>query len=553
MTALLAATALLALPTPYLQAQNAAGRQLLNPEDVHDEVKVAAGNLTAVKDFFPSFLEYQDLVMFHPKFGYYASGRVSFTEDYQTFPNVLSPYFGQMIAEQALRMWSGMRRAGTLGDKERFVIAEFGAGNGTLAESILDYLNWQAEHSSDKQWHEFAAQVLYVCYDRSPALSKTQRDRNARFGEKFEAREADATEPTATIAPGSLKGIVLSNELPDAFSVYKVILQPNGSAEVAYVVPWLPQDAWNKIKKEAPANVVEEIAQGDRAVKAKFFPEGQEQATFLTRSTFKALLEALAPTEHYTSAANSIEFHEVYVPASAVPEVSEHLRRYARDYAGELARKDGGVVAYINLGAEKFIQGAGRVLKAGYLVTLDYGATWDGILAADGYPRLRTFGPARREANLDMPAGTGWDGSMPEMERETSDPYRGPTLNDLTTDVNFSLMDAAGRLVGLKTVFYGAQRSLQSGTSISLNAPPQGPSHSMVSLDVFQDWAGSFITNDNYRLLVQQKEGTDSEYRYPDHDADRVGADESKLSEAQRERSAEIEKQLAPSPQPALQ
>ena len=109
------------------------GRRLANPREVRHEIKAAPGAEAAVKDYFPSFFDYQDLMLFHPKVGYYASGRVNFTTDYSTFPDMLAPYFGQMIAEQIFRMWDGMRHAGTLSPNEQFTIAEFGAGNGTLA------------------------------------------------------------------------------------------------------------------------------------------------------------------------------------------------------------------------------------------------------------------------------------------------------------------------------------------------------------------------------------------------------------------------------------
>src|SRR5882724_7828804 len=144
-TTLLALATWGCLPCPPAHADTAGGRQLMNARELHDEIAVTHGKESNVQEFFPSFLEYQDLVMFHPKFGYYASGRVSFTSDYQTYPNVLAPYFGHMIAQQMFRMWRGMRQAGTLGPREPFTIAEFGAGNGSLAESILEYLGQQAK------------------------------------------------------------------------------------------------------------------------------------------------------------------------------------------------------------------------------------------------------------------------------------------------------------------------------------------------------------------------------------------------------------------------
>ena len=90
-------------------AQSPPDRQLLNGWELHAEIHVAPGARSAVKENLPSFLEYQDLIMFHPKFGYYGSGRVNFSADYQTFPIVLAPYFGHMIAEHIFKMWRGMR------------------------------------------------------------------------------------------------------------------------------------------------------------------------------------------------------------------------------------------------------------------------------------------------------------------------------------------------------------------------------------------------------------------------------------------------------------
>jgi SAM-dependent MidA family methyltransferase len=537
---------------PVVCAQSAAKRQLANARELHDEIKLAPGTETAVRNYFPSFLEYQDLVMFHPKFGYYSSGRVNFWADYQTFPIVLAPYFGQMVAEQVFRMWQGMRRAGTLGPNESFTIAEFGAGDGVLAESILDYLDQQARHNPEQQWREFAAQVRYICYDRSPVLSRTQRERNSRFGKQFEAREADATDPTAAISQASLKGVVLSNELPDAFSVHKVIFSADGTAEVAFVAPSLPQKRWDKLKKDVPVSVAEAVAKGDRAIKDTFF-SGKQDHIYLTRSAFVALLEALVSSEDYASAAESLEFSEVYVPARVIPELSEHLRRYAALYANELAKNERGVVTYINLGVEKFIQGAGHILKAGYVITLDYGSNWEGIMAQHSYPHLRTYGPAHREENWQPESD--WDDSQPAepaADRETSDPYRGPTLNDMTTDVNFSLMDAEGRLAGLAAVYFGPQSALQSGTPISLaDAPPQRQGSEGLSEEFFS-WAEDFHTNGNYKLMVQQKEKTDALYWYPNKNSEPLASDQSRLSEPQRQKAAQIEKKLSAAPEPIL-
>ncbi len=544
---LAAAVALCLFFAPSSLTQDAVKRLLVNGRELHNEIQVAPRSESKVTEYFPSFQEYQDLVMFHPKFGYYSSGRVNFNVDYQTFPNVLAPYFGQMVTEQVFRMWQGMRRAGTLGAGDVFTIAEFGAGNGMLAESILDYLGEKAKEKPDAGWSEFAAQVRYICYDRSPALSEEQRQRNARFGKQFEARQADATHLTATIAPGSLKGVVLSNELPDAFSVQKVILSPGGSAEVAMVVPWLPGDAWAKLRKQVPPQVGEAVERNDRAVKRIFFPASREARVYLTRSSFAALLEALAPSKDYAAAVGMLDFQEVYVPAGAIVELQEHLDRYSRFYASQLAGDRRGLVTYINLGVEQFIRGAGQILAAGYVVTLDYGADWAGIMAQDNFPHLRTFGPANRSSSV-IPESDEYDQDV-DGEQYTTDPYQGPTLNDLTTDVNFSLMAVAGRLAGLTTVYFGPQKALRSGTAISLAAVPPDREHDGALKDEFKDWANEFQTNDNYKLMVQQKRNTDSQYVYPDANPESLGVSEASESRApQRPQTTRVRSGGAPAP-----
>ena len=187
-----------------LDARQTNARRLRNAHEIYREITVDPGSLGKVKDYFPAFLEYQDMVMFHPKFGYYSSGRVSFTDDYQTFPIVLAPAFGNMIAEHLFAMWDGMRQSGTLEEKDTFTIGEFGAGNGAMAESILDYIHTQA--GRDLQWAAFARQAVYVCFDRSPALNELQKERNERFGSRFDGRLADATDLDGDDQAGQSQG-----------------------------------------------------------------------------------------------------------------------------------------------------------------------------------------------------------------------------------------------------------------------------------------------------------------------------------------------------------
>lgn len=521
-----------------LDAQQTPTRSVRNGHEIYRELTVDPASVGKVKDYFPAFLEYQDLVMFHPKFGYYSSGRVSFTDDYQTFPIVLAPVFGNMIAEQVFHMWDGMRQAGTLDDKGTFTIGEFGAGNGALAESILEYI--QAQALNDRRWAAFARQTVYVCYDRSPALNEIQKKRNARFGARFDGRVADATDLTATITPGSVKGVMLSNELPDAFSVHKVVLTTTDAPAVAYVAPSYPAPAWQRIRPLVPATMASQVEAGDVATEKTFFGGASSPEVYLTRHTFSALLATMTGHRDYGSVVSGLQFQEIYVPASSIPELAAHLRRYAPVYAEVLARDDQGIVSYINLGVERMIQGAARILAAGYVITIDYGSSWNGILGNDGSRHLRTYGPAHRAAS----AQSNLNESDSIDNIQTSDPYDSPTLTDLTTDVNFSLLDVEGRQAGLRTLFYGSQRALQSGTSISLDEVPERVRRDN-RVEKFMSWASDFREPSVYKVMIQQKEGTDRRYRFPDNQPEPLELAGAPLTAAQRERAAAIERRLA--------
>lgn len=504
-----------------------AQRLVDNAWEIRNEIALPSGvNASVVKEYFPAFYDYLDIVLFHPTAGYYSSGRVDFTSHYRTFPITLSPSFGQMIAEQMFRMWDGMRAAGTLSPTEKFTIAEFGPGNGALAESILDYIDAQAAKTADPRWRVFQQQVIYASYDRSPALSEIQSKRNGHFGARFEARQGDATNPGATIAPGSLKGVVLSNELPDCFSVHKVVLSLDGSAEVAYAAPWFAKSDWAQLAPTLPEALRGLVERGSESIHSKVLTQPTSETrdhVYLTRVALTAVLDAIAKRNTYEQDVNLLKFQELYVPVSAVPEVADYIRRYASAYANRLARTGKGMVTYVNLGEGQFIRGAGAALQAGYVITIDYGANWDGILDL-GIDHLRMYGPG--------------------ADTNHANPYQFPTLNDMTTDVNFSHVAAEGTTVGLRPVYFGPQHALQLRTPIRIDAPPPGRGLTEYDRADYMEWAGLFRTWEVYKVLIQQKNGTDPSYVYPTDFAEPLPISEAGLTAEQRAHIAAIEKML---------
>ncbi|RLI94247.1 MAG: hypothetical protein DRO90_02350, partial [Candidatus Altiarchaeales archaeon] len=99
-----------------------------------------------LKETFFTFREYMNTVLSNPKWGYYGSGKAKIggraieKRDFDTFPEILSPLFGEMVAKQIFAMWWSMKEAGLIRKGEAFEILELGAGSGILAHDILSYL-----------------------------------------------------------------------------------------------------------------------------------------------------------------------------------------------------------------------------------------------------------------------------------------------------------------------------------------------------------------------------------------------------------------------------
>jgi hypothetical protein len=314
--------------------------------------------------------------------------------------------------------------------------------------------------------------------------------------------------------------VVLSNELPDAFSVHKVVFSFSGSVEVAFVAPAIQTAGWNKLEKDLPPALRQQLKKDDLALQTKLFGQRRDTGTiYLSRAGFIAALEAIAHASDYADKLDAIEFHEIYLPIQTLPALADHVRQYIPAYAYELARSGKGFTAYINLGEGTFIQGAGRILKSGYVFTIDYGSNWDTIPPLE-FDHFRAYGP----------------GSDPGR----SNPYHSPTLNDMTTDVNFSHVAEEGKRAGLRPIFFGSQHTLITGTPIDLETPPSG------HLDVadFRNWVSSFYTWDVYKILLLQKENTDAAYSFPDTRAEPLTVRKEDLPEPQQTTAKELEQRL---------
>ncbi len=404
------------------------------PEPLHAEAVGA----------FPSFEAYMDAAMHDPGWGYYTR-RVSIGRggDFITNPEALSPRYGGWIAALAFRCWDQMLGRGLISERDEFPIVEFGAGNGRLARDILD----AAGAGAGERWRHFAARLVYRVYETSPALRQRQ---GQLLGSRARIAAGDARRPGATLSrdfPGGLRGLVLTNEVPDAFGVHKVVLRPaptelGFSASAALVVPRVERPLLDAVTRDLAGRV----SHGDLALRERFALSRNAGDLYLTAETFGAIMTEVAelPADRCDALRAQIWFEEAYVPAPAIPALAAHLAAHAAEYANALAAGDSGVVLYVNVHAARFIRELGASVGAGFILTTDYGeTTWNLIQGARrGEMPFRVYGA--EEPFVPRP----------------NDPYSHPGTQDLTTDVNFTELASEARNAGLELLHYGHERDL---------------------------------------------------------------------------------------------
>ena len=158
------------------------------------------------------FARFMELALYHPEYGYYTSPgeKIGWKGDYYTSSSV-HPVFGELLGRQLIQIGS------VLGEAD-FTIVEVGAGKGTLCYDILNFIRKEAP--------EFFSGLQYVIVEGSRFLREKQISwLSSLFPERLRWEEE--------IPPG-LSGVVLSNELFDAFPVHRLRVAP-GSIQEIYV------------------------------------------------------------------------------------------------------------------------------------------------------------------------------------------------------------------------------------------------------------------------------------------------------------------------------
>ena len=151
-----------------------------------------------------TFARFMEIALYDPEAGYYttrseaATGGPGRERDFLTAPEG-HPIFGWAIARHIENVWARLDRPA------RFVIREHGAGSGALAAGILDGLRRSASPLLEA--------VAYQATEVSPAAI-------ARFNARLEAAGLATHIEPPDDRPAA--GVVLANELLDAFPVHRI-------------------------------------------------------------------------------------------------------------------------------------------------------------------------------------------------------------------------------------------------------------------------------------------------------------------------------------------
>ncbi|MFN2589677.1 MAG: SAM-dependent methyltransferase [Actinomycetota bacterium] len=148
------------------------------------------------------FVEFMEAALYDPEAGFFERHAVGERGEFVTSPHV-SPAFGVLVARQLDEMWELLDRP------RRFRVVEVGAGDGTLAAQILDFVSPDVERSVD-----------YIAVERSAAA-------------RAALAELDVTVAT-TLAdvPAGGKGCLLANELLDDLPFRWLRREVGGVAEL---------------------------------------------------------------------------------------------------------------------------------------------------------------------------------------------------------------------------------------------------------------------------------------------------------------------------------
>jgi SAM-dependent MidA family methyltransferase len=171
-----------------------------------DLIAVIRTEIAAAGGCIP-FARFMELALYHPVWGYYLSPlrRPGRPGDFLTAPET-HPFFGITLARQIAECWERLDRPAP------FVVREYGSGIGALAWDVIAGLSEEAS--------ECSAALQYRLVETNPhRLAQSL----AGFAEGGLGDVVRGEEIAPGADPEPITGVVIANEVADAFAVHRLI------------------------------------------------------------------------------------------------------------------------------------------------------------------------------------------------------------------------------------------------------------------------------------------------------------------------------------------
>lgn len=197
-----------------------------------------------------TFPEYVELALYDPDDGFYATGgRAGRRGDFLTSPEV-GPLFGALLARVCDEVWED------LGRPDPFVVADVGAGPGTLARSI----RLAAPRCT--------VALVYVLVERSASQRDLHADHLPGWAGELESAALDELALTpldgagpvfvsSSVLPNQLTGLIVANELLDNLP-FDIVRRTSIGAECLDVMA--VEDDLDLVVVPAPGPIAAELA-----------------------------------------------------------------------------------------------------------------------------------------------------------------------------------------------------------------------------------------------------------------------------------------------------
>jgi SAM-dependent MidA family methyltransferase len=364
-----------------------------------------------------TFKEYMEYALYDAKIGYYTT-RPGIGTDFRTQPMRHSPYYGMWLCEVLFQLWVKMLDDDSLAINEPFQLIEPGAGTGILARDILMHAKNNTTPKNSLR-NLFYKNLFYLIIEISPELVAKQKKSLSNCEEKYAIMNGDIRHLNKEITNKlSGKGIILSNELPDAFSMHKVRWKDD-KFQVSIVYPALKPSL-----KPTEKNIV-----ADRFIRRFMFKNTNQQpkGTLLSKQLYRHLTRNMTLDEIY----KYYYWEEVWVDGGEIAEIRSFAPEHIDFISGMIDNRE----YPLNTDLRLFQKKTSELITTGYKVTIDY--------QEDNTTILKTKGAFRC-----------YPGGFPHDLKVF------PGTNDITADVNASTLAAEGIATGWKPVFFGIEKML---------------------------------------------------------------------------------------------